>query len=589
MNALARFTLGVVLLALAPAAAVANEPPENTTQANKANEITIDLNSASQVGHVQFDVPITLKLQLDADVMQVDVFQAERSRGVACNDNSSSLTFVPTNTWRRFTLGRQTTPPAPGGQKTDAYITTDPVDANRFVCFKFRVSRLLSTAELQTFTDEAIATLDTRLRQTTLPPGGLTDPEIEAIRQDLRRVLGVTAPLPTTAVRREVPAGSMMSESPTPDTRDTFRGFIRQLLPALLNRLDAIREVNQLSEADARAVQALRNLVTFRVPAGAPDPFLRVYQQRISQAIGTDALRAAAFKPVADAIGRLLTIVDPTSEDRTTGRARAAVLGLAFDTVDTVGFRGMWAPDQVAARVKAAEAWFNDLSALRSFVAQAQPDIVSPPFDLATEIQPLRDRVNLATQEFEKVFGTIVNLQQALQERQNAIRIVATRLGDQVSADAIVGTNSFADFNTRSAWYMSVDIGVASAPTLDAVFFYVGGNVYFRPVNKDAPLSLRGGFGRRFSAMIGASIGGDLAQSGRFENSIGGNRMLLLGAGLRITDLLRAGGGFIIVKALNPNPLIVNDRSFQRTPFFGLSIDWDARTTFQNAFGDTNK
>jgi hypothetical protein len=157
-----------------------------------------------------------------------------------------------------------------------------------------------------------------------------------------------------------------------------------------------------------------------------------------------------------------------------------------------------------------------------------------------------------------------------------------------VSADAFVGTSSFADFNTRSTWYLSVDIGLGFAPRLKSAFPYAGGNIYFRPVNKEAPLSLRGSPGRRFSAMVGATFSTDLTKPGEIQNSLG-TRMLLVGAGYRLTDILRFGAGAVVVKALSPNPLITTDIGVQFTPFFSLSIDWDAKSTFEKAFTDTNK
>jgi hypothetical protein len=561
----------------ARAGAQGDDPPPNTVEASRgSNTITVDLNAGTQIGHVQFDVPIVLHLTLDNDVTRVDVFKADRAKKAACDDSG---VFEKTNTWRRFSLGR--TPVLQQGTepKTAVYLTSDPVDANHYICFKFTVVRVLSETELRAFTTEAVKIADENLRVDTRPLRiGFTDGQIENVRQALRRVLGVTVPLPTTAVRREVERGSMLSETPTAESRTAFGNFLAAVFGATRNRDLIIESLNRApGEVDAAAAA---------IVALATDPFLATYDERLTAAGTSNALLATAFAAAHQAIVRIRTIAD-TRPAVTNGNARAIGLGLPFGTVETVLFGDMWKVDEVTPRATVVQGWLDSFQAVNRFAVQAPPAL-TPPF-VADDISRLQRELNDATGKLGQVFSTILGLQQALKARQDAVTAFADAIGNQVAADAFVGTNSFADFNTRSTWYLSADIGVASSPKLKSVFFYVGGNVYFRPVNKEAPLSLRGGFGRRFSAVIGASIGSDLVRSGQIENSVNGNRQLLLGAGFRITDILRAGAGFVIVKALNPNPLITTDPEFQRTPYFGLSIDWDAKKTFADAFNGSNK
>jgi hypothetical protein len=63
------------------------------------------------------------------------------------------------------------------------------------------------------------------------------------------------------------------------------------------------------------------------------------------------------------------------------------------------------------------------------------------------------------------------------------------------------------NFETRHGWYVSMDAGLAYGWDINEAFGYLGTNIYFRPVNKDAPLQNFGGFGRSFSRRASALIG----------------------------------------------------------------------------------
>jgi hypothetical protein len=58
-----------------------------------------------------------------------------------------------------------------------------------------------------------------------------------------------------------------------------------------------------------------------------------------------------------------------------------------------------------------------------------------------------------------------------------------------------------------------------------------------------------------------------------------GNRPLLLGAGLRLNDLVRVTGGTVLFRVKSPNPLIT-DQDLDYAWYMALSIDWDLRGMF---------
>jgi len=61
-----------------------------------------------------------------------------------------------------------------------------------------------------------------------------------------------------------------------------------------------------------------------------------------------------------------------------------------------------------------------------------------------------------------------------------------------------------------------------------------------------------------------------------------------LGAGLRLTDVLRLGGGAIVIKGEDPDPTI-NRTRLRLTPFVALSADIDLAGVLGKMFGDDDR
>jgi hypothetical protein len=138
-----------------------------------------------------------------------------------------------------------------------------------------------------------------------------------------------------------------------------------------------------------------------------------------------------------------------------------------------------------------------------------------------------------------------------------------------------------------------MDAGLAYGWDINEAFGYLGTNIYFRPVNKDAPLqnfgSFKQSFSRRASALIGLTVTGQVEETDRREALLGG-RLLVLGGGLRMTDSIRFSGGALVFKAVDPNPL-VTERRVEISPFVSMSFDIDVVGTLGDlgrAFGLTN-
>ena len=177
-------------------------------------------------------------------------------------------------------------------------------------------------------------------------------------------------------------------------------------------------------------------------------------------------------------------------------------------------------------------------------------------------------------------------------DRQMALRTMTAGLVRTAREDVTLLTTTSGTFTVRHPWYFGVDAGLAYAPAIGEIFPYAGINMYFRPVNKNAPLgSLSGTVGRRLSIMIGYTWTDNLLKSdqraGLFARNTtkdleagSANAMMVLGLGLRLTDSLRTTVGGVVFKQLDPNPLIPHAK-LRATPFFSLSWDWDAVATIK--------
>jgi hypothetical protein len=141
---------------------------------------------------------------------------------------------------------------------------------------------------------------------------------------------------------------------------------------------------------------------------------------------------------------------------------------------------------------------------------------------------------------------------------------------------------------TRSV-YVSLDAGIAYPWRLENMVFYAGTNIYLRPINKAAPLRYKGTFLHRFALTIGITTtvedksrrALDLRATPDNEET---SNSLLLGAGFRVTPSIRVGGGVLVFKESDPNPLI-EQTSVSTTPYISFAADVDVARLFKSLVG----
>ena len=123
--------------------------------------------------------------------------------------------------------------------------------------------------------------------------------------------------------------------------------------------------------------------------------------------------------------------------------------------------------------------------------------------------------------------------------------------------------------------YVSGDVGVLYAARIGARSAYIGTNFYLRPLNKNVPLRLKGGALRRSAITVGLTFN-SLEDSRRIRSDLYYNSALMLGAGYRISQYWRIGGGGLVFRERDPDSYpLTNKRRTALTPYVALSFDAD--------------
>jgi hypothetical protein len=138
------------------------------------------------------------------------------------------------------------------------------------------------------------------------------------------------------------------------------------------------------------------------------------------------------------------------------------------------------------------------------------------------------------------------------------------------SADA----TAMVDGRTEQKNYVSLDVGVLFAGDIGIGALYVGSNIYFRPVDKNAPLKAFSSVGQRLALTVGLTLSSVADENNRTRSDLFWNQALVLGAGYRIASSVRGGAGALVFRESDPNPLITS-KSAAVTWYVSFSFDLD--------------
>jgi hypothetical protein len=143
-----------------------------------------------------------------------------------------------------------------------------------------------------------------------------------------------------------------------------------------------------------------------------------------------------------------------------------------------------------------------------------------------------------------------------------------------LNARSVDPTITTADGRTAHKNYVSADAGLLFAGDVGIGALYVGSNIYFRPVNRDAPLSEVSSIGRRLGLTVGITLSSVADEDNRTRSDLFWHQALVLGGGYRLTSSIRGGGGALVFRESDPNPLITR-KSAAVTWYVSFSYDLD--------------
>ncbi len=553
------------LLALAPFAPRALRAQADPCAASTADtgfaEVSVNLQAGTVSSVLPFDVPIRFCGTLASGAKRVTLqYVSDRKNPPQVDDNCRGPEGAPI-AWLPAT-------PIDGRIDGTTFRTVIPrLESQRYYAFCFRSESEVTPEVAAAFRPLALAALDAGLAP--IERGDLTADESEALRRRLLAAL-----LSQMKSDLAIAPGTLFdSREPHNDLADRFNGRIRQVLEPQLRRKAFLKTYATLQFDLAAALRGLQDdpAVGRLVAAlAAPsDPNLATLSNAFR-----GVLDAMAMSP--DATGRAARGLDPASAegetlDETLDPAVAGAVAARYDAL-AQALAGFPALVERATGPGGVELPEGDADALRSL---AEP----------------RGPVARAGAFAATLASTATNVQASLAARTAALDQLAAEVALRAVGVQIVDASSTGTFETFQNYYVSADAGLVAAPELDAVVSYVGVNLYLRPVNKNAPLrqlgNFRQTFSRRFAFTLGLtvqSIADSSNGNGPTRQDLFGNQSMLLGAGLRITDMIRIGGGALVFKEDNPSPLITKfDTAVSY--YFTVSFDLNVARAFKGGLG----
>lgn len=445
------------------------------------------------------------------------------------------------------------------------------LDAQNYYAFCFMSDGEVSQEEADAFRPVAREVLDLNLA--TIRVGNLTLDQRDALRKKLHDAL-----LATLGADRAIAPGTMFdTDHPSDDLNDRFVGRISQVLLPQLRRNASLQTYSTLQFDLAQALRGLQgNPAVGRLTAalGAPsDPNLATLANAFRGALG-------ALEMSSDATGRAAQGLDPATGD-----------GETLDATLDPGVAGA-----IAARY---DALAQALAGLPELVQRATgPGGIElpaePAEDSAAALRPLVAPAGPAARASAlaaTLSSIATNVQASLAARAAALDQLASGVALRAVGAQVVDASSTGGFETFQNYYVSADAGLVAAPELEEVVSYIGVNLYLRPVNKNAPLRQLGSFrqtlGRRFAFTLGLTVQ-SLAdgENGTVQTrqDLFASQSLLIGAGLRITDMIRVGGGALVFKEDDPSPLITKFGTAV-SYYFTVSFDLNVARAFKGGLG----
>lgn len=544
-------------------------------------EVTADLGARSFRQVLPFDVPFQITGTTPQGVTKIGVQYAGSkqeiepvvaappdgslaeqcaARGVKAVEAAPGAPWqpVPPATWQRTTL-------VDTGTSTSFRVTMPPLDALRYYAFRFDFEVDTTPEQAEAFRKKAEPVLDEGMKQ--VRSANLTPEQRKTLRQNLIR-----------AVKQAVGQGHVIAPGTLfdPCTEDD------EVRTDLLQSFQAVMDQQRFRDIFLMEIGGLQEDLQQNLEAIRSNPELEALVTSLRQRAATEPA-VANMQQGANGEALALVTMDP-------GLATALAAGVAPQGTARAGdLMTTWSPSVVdgfaanyqdtLSRLTTLKSWLDDLVGPASPNASVVADLSSRQLEtLRALIQP-GGAVEQARQGADTLQSETGNFHDSLTGRQAAIQALAQKLAVQVLEEVTVAATTTGNGNTFQNYYISADLGFVYMPDISEAVPYVGTNIYFRPVNKNAPLSQRGGFWRRFAVTVGLTLD-KIADDEMTRQDFSGNQSLVVGAGLRMTESIRLGFGALVFKKRDTSPL-VDDVTTGVTPYVSVSFDWNVAKTFK--------
>jgi hypothetical protein len=524
------------------------------SQAQAIKEVAVDLSAHAFVQVLPFDVPFLVSGEAPAGTRQVSV---------SIIDSKTLKPGPPVQfAWDAEEIS---------DKATTFRILIPRLDAEKFYRFKFDFRRALGQAETDEIRRNAVPVLEGVMRTLTLDNGELPAAASASLRDRLSSALEQMI----GSNRQVIVEGTLFDrKTPHADVLNQFNIASAAVIGPQEDRTALVEGYGTRQALARLPIDAIRSDT-------ALDRVMAVIEASTDQTIVT---ALAQWRTGLD----LARLTDSQAAGRTNGTQPLEA--------PKVAFMDAWTVDDAGPYERNYRRTLSDLDALRQLLEASLPLLTSIPAPDRAAVQALLAAAGPIRAERDQMLG-LINLAVALRgdvtERNQALANLSTLVAVEARKVVIVDGTTVADFRTAQNWYIAMDAGFAYYFRIGTMTPYVGANIYFRPINKDAPLSLVDSFGRRFALTFGITldsieeqVGGTAvpaANKTRFD-LLQSNRSLLLGAGFRVSQSLRVSGGALVLREKDPNPLIAK-QAVATVPYVSFSLDFDVASALKGGLG----
>jgi hypothetical protein len=543
---------------LAAAGALVHAPAAGAQLARQTFEV--NLGSGAIPGPLPFDEPFFLSAPAPDNLLQVQLWAVPERRlardgcpQVRAPDpavkpadrDRTKIWLTPTSTWSRAGL--------------DSIARFDlhagPLSPNRDYTFCFHLLRKPSAADSAAFSTRLTRNLTAALEARAalvLTDSTLLDAVQLALVDALPPADSIVFLDPTSIFM--VPRGE--SRDARLQRLDRVLVLASDYLQFSLMRKGARAQVDDIASAKAALTAVFRN--------PALPQLARVYNTTIPSGLDRSRLGAAAL------LGARISAFTPeeaaqiakglASLTGSPGAGRTRDISTITTSGDLRAYRDTLLQTQAALR---------DIASLAALASERPGADIGTPSRAALNllIADLSTAITEITGEIDDLTGLSAVLDEGAEAVQDLVKTVRTL---DFARIALRSTTSDT-YKARANTYIGLDAGLLGAQDVHRVLPYFGANLYFRPVNKNAPLGWCPCLGRRVSLTLGVTAV-SVAEKDRIEDTFKGHS-ILTGVGVRLTDYWRISGGLLVIRTYDEDE--PGELRLGAVPSWATSLDID--------------